>query len=67
MTKSGTSFSGYWFGPYVFAPRVMHASMPNVRTYASTCRSPPAFEAEYGLDGLSGSSSVDRAPSGTSP
>ena len=46
VTKSGMIFSGYWFGPYVFEPRVIVASTPYVRTYASTWRSPPAFEAE---------------------
>ena len=30
--KSGISFSGYWFGPYVFEPRVIDASTPKVRT-----------------------------------
>ena len=28
VTNSGTSFSGYWFGPYVFAPRVIEALTP---------------------------------------
>ena len=67
MTKSGTSFSGYWFGPYVFAPRVIEALTPYVRTYASTWRSPPAFAALYGLDGRSGSSSRARPPASRSP
>ena len=31
---SGISFSGYWFGPYVFEPRVIEALTPNVRAYA---------------------------------
>ena len=65
--KSGSIFSGYCRGPYVFAPRVMHASTPNVRTYARTWRSPPAFEALYGLDGRSGSSSFERPPPSRSP
>ena len=30
--NSGISFSGYWFGPYVFEPRVIEALTPNVRT-----------------------------------
>jgi len=32
VTKSGTSFSGYWFGPYVFEPRVIDAFRSYVRT-----------------------------------
>ena len=28
---SGISFSGYWYGPYVFEPRVIEALTPNVR------------------------------------
>src|SRR5581483_7126544 len=68
VMKSGRNFSGYCRGPYVFAPRVIRASTPNVRTYASTCSSPPAFEAEYGLDVRNGASSVHAgAPGGTSP
>ena len=39
-----------------------------MRTYANTCSSPPAFDAEYGLDARSGASSVHAAaPSGMSP
>ena len=54
VAKSGIIFSGYWYGPYVFEPRVIIASAPYVRTEASTCRSPPALAAEYGDDGRSG-------------
>jgi hypothetical protein len=32
VMKSGISFSGWWNGPYVFAPRVMTASRPWVTT-----------------------------------
>ena len=43
VTKSGMTFAGYWFGPYVFAPRVMHASTPYVRTRpAPACRRLPS-------------------------
>jgi len=30
VTKSGISFSGWWYGPYVFAPRVITTSSPYV-------------------------------------
>src|SRR5450759_1861601 len=52
------SFSGYWLGPYVFDPRVIMTGTPYVVKYASTCRSPPALDAEYGLEGLMVSLSV---------
>src|SRR6185312_856779 len=45
----------------------MHASTPKVRTAASTWRSPPAFDAAYGLDGRKGSVSTECCPSGMSP
>ena len=32
VTNSGMSFSGWWYGPYVFDPRVTTASMPWVTT-----------------------------------
>ena len=32
VMNSGTSFSGCWYGPYVFEPRVMTASRPWVMT-----------------------------------
>src|ERR671937_983346 len=67
VTNSGSTFSGYWLGPYVFEPRVIDAFTANVRTVASTCRSPPAFEALYGLDGMSVSSSFEDEPGSTSP
>ena len=67
MTNRGTSFSGYWLGPNVFAPRVIDALTPYVLTYASTCRSPPAFAALYGLEGRSGSVSAARPPASRSP
>ncbi len=32
VMNSGMSFSGWWYGPYVFEPRVMTASSPWVTT-----------------------------------
>ena len=32
VTNSGMSFSGWWYGPYVFEPRVTTASTPWVMT-----------------------------------
>ena len=66
VTNSGMSFSGYWFGPYVLLPRVTQTGRPYVRWNANASRSPAAFDAEYGLDGCSGHSSVAE-PSATSP
>jgi hypothetical protein len=67
VTKSGMNFSGYWFGPYVFEPRVIDAFTPYVRTYAGISSSPAAFAAAYGLDGWSMSDSCDEPPASRSP
>ena len=46
---------------------MIDALTPNVRTYAGTSRSPAAFAALYGLDGRSGSVSVEEPPASRSP
>ena len=64
--NSGMSFSGWWYGPYVFEPRVTTASTPWVTTYDRTSSSPAALAAAYGERGASGSVSTER-PVSTEP
>ena len=64
--NSGRAFSGYWYGPKLFVQRVTVTGTPWVEKYDSAMRSDPAFDAEYGDRGSSGSASVE-LPSSTEP
>src|SRR3989344_6887514 len=63
---SGINFSGYCNGPKLFEPRIITAGKLWLRIYDLMSKSAAALEAAYGLDGLSGDSSVE-TPSKTSP
>ena len=66
MTNSGMTFSGYWNGPKLFDDLVTITGWPYVVKYDRAIRSEPAFDAEYGERGSSGSPSCDE-PASTDP
>jgi hypothetical protein len=59
VVNSGRAFSGYWYGPKLFVQRVTVTGTPCVWWYESAMRSDPAFDAEYGDRGSSGSVSSE--------